>query len=162
MLNQFLTKFRIASIFVAVAMVPAVHAQSTSADEATIRVARQALNTALEKRDVEHYAAYWSGNPEVVWAGTNGLVAGREANIARLGKVLQGAEFLYGVRTPEHVDINPADGAAESGNWRWAYHRNGKDIEYQGRYLVGWRKIDGSWKVQSEMYVLTGCKPACS
>ncbi|WP_130618608.1 nuclear transport factor 2 family protein [Dyella amyloliquefaciens] len=165
MANRFLTLFRMASFFVAAcAAMPPAPAQTVSADEASIRMARQALNTAIEKRDIERYAAYWTANPEVIWASANGLVAGRDANIARTAKAFQNPGFLYGVRTPVIVQVNQEDGAgaAETGTWRWAYHRGGKDIEYQGRYLVGWRKVDGSWKVQSELYVQTGCKPSCS
>jgi len=163
--NQIMMFVRAASILAtAFVAMPAATAQSMPADEASIRTARQELNTALKDRDIKHYAAYWAANPEVIWASTNGLLVGRDENIVRQTKAFQNPEFLYGIRTPDSVQINQEDGmgAAETGTWRWAYHRGGKDIEYQGRYLIGWRKIDGNWKIQSELYVETGCKPACS
>jgi hypothetical protein len=48
--------------------------------------------------------------------------------------------------------------ASERGEWigRWT-EPDGK-LETGGTYQAQWRKIDGRWLIQAELYVPTGCR----
>jgi len=62
------------------------------------------------------------------------------------------------VRTPSTIDVFDAwSVASERGEWvgRWT-EPDGK-VEISGTYLAQWRKIDGRWLIQSELYVPTKC-----
>jgi hypothetical protein len=63
------------------------------------------------------------------------------------------------VRTPSTIDVfSEWAVASERGEWagRWA-EPDGK-VEITGTYLAQWRKVDGRWLIQSELYVPTKCK----
>jgi hypothetical protein len=65
------------------------------------------------------------------------------------------------VRTPVAVEVfAPWSVASERGEWigRWT-EPDGK-LEIGGTYQAQWRKIDGRWLIQAELYVPTQCRGA--
>ncbi|GAB3244940.1 nuclear transport factor 2 family protein [Chitinimonas naiadis] len=123
-----------------------------------IRQARQALNQALQDRDVAVIEHYWLEDVHTT-GGSGSLWVGRDMNVAGFRKMFAGATFLSGRRNPERIDVargGPKE-AAESGSWIWN-ERDGDDtLRYQGRYLVMWQKVEGDWRIRAELYVTTDC-----
>jgi hypothetical protein len=70
------------------------------------------------------------------------------------------AEFpdvLY-VRTPSKIEVSTyLPRAAETGNWVGNWTAEKGRIEVGGSYFASWLKVDGSWKIQSEMFVTMYC-----
>ena len=67
------------------------------------------------------------------------------------------------VRTPIAIDVYPPwDVAAERGEWvgRWT-EPDGK-LKIGGTYQAQWRKVNGQWLIQAELYVPTRCRGSSS
>lgn len=67
------------------------------------------------------------------------------------------------VRTPTRIEISSyLPRAAEFGDWVGNWTSDKGSIEVGGSYSASWRKVDGAWKIQSEIFVTLFCKgPAC-
>lgn len=127
-------------------------------DEAEIRTARAAYNNALASRDVEVISRYWLLDSQSVWADGK-LTVGHDNIVARYAKTLKDGDFLFGLRTPQRIDVAAGGGsdAAEVGTWKWKVHYLGQEITWSGRYLAMWQKVGGQWGLRSDLYVTTRC-----
>ena len=66
-------------------------------------------------------------------------------------------DVIY-VRTPSKIEVSAyLARAAESGNWVGNWTTEKGRIEVGGSYFASWLKVDGSWKIQSEMFVTLYC-----
>lgn len=129
-----------------------------SADEATIRSARNELNTALKRRDLAVTGKYWLPDAHTTGGGGS-LWVGRDKNIEGFSKIFSDPNFVSGCRTPDHVEVATGgpNEAAEMGVWEWRSRDKGQELIYRGRYLVMWQKLNGQWRIRSELYATTGC-----
>ncbi|HYE87565.1 MAG TPA: nuclear transport factor 2 family protein [Vicinamibacterales bacterium] len=137
--------------------VPAINAQEP-ADEALIREARARSNAAIAKHDLAGIAAFWMENLHVT-TSTSALGDGRQPNQQRMSEQFKrGPDTVY-VRTPIEVEVLAAwSVASEQGSWTGRWTEPDGVVEIGGTYLAQWRKIDGRWLIQSELYVPTHCK----
>lgn len=129
-----------------------------SADEATIRSARNELSTALKRRDLAVTGKYWL--PDAHTNGVGGsLWVGRDKNIEGFSKIFRDPNFVSGCRTPDRIEVATGgpNEAAEMGVWEWRSRDKGQELIYRGRYLVMWQKLNGQWRIRSELYATTGC-----
>jgi ketosteroid isomerase-like protein len=136
----------------------APHSPIVSQDEAAIRAARQDYNAALISRDAAVISKYWLQDAYSVWAGGD-LTVGHDSIVKRYARTFHDGVFLSGVRKPQQVEVGsgaPND-AAEAGTWEWRMRESGEVITWSGRYLAMWRKVDGQWRIVSDLYVTTGC-----
>ena len=89
---------------------------------------------------------------------------GRTAR-AGLGAVCDGPQRQFQrrpdtiyVRTPSTVDVfSDWAVASERGEWVGRWSEPDGRLEIGGTYLAQWRKVDGRWLIQSELYVPTRC-----
>ena len=73
------------------------------------------------------------------------------------GIFAQHPDVVY-VRTPTRVDVSTyLPRAAESGNWVGNWTTEKGPVEVGGSYSASWLKVDGRWKIQSEMFVTLYC-----
>ena len=137
---------------------PPTPAVPINSDEAEIRTARAIYNKALALRDAEAISRYWLLDSQSVWANGR-LTVGHDSIVARYAKTFKDSDFLFGLRTPQRIDVDPAGGteAAEVGVWKWKMRSSGQEITWSGRYLAMWQKVDGNWGLRSDLYVTTGC-----
>ena len=135
----------------------ALAAQSPS-DEKMIRDSRAASNASIAKHDTAGIARFWMNDIHIT-TSTSAQANGRAPNADRMTQQFQRrADTIY-VRTPTTIDVfSEWAVASERGEWigRWT-EPDGK-VEIGGTYLAQWRKIDGRWLIQSELYVPTRCK----
>jgi ketosteroid isomerase-like protein len=126
--------------------------------EAEIRSARATYNNALASRDAKAISKYWLLDSQSVWASGK-LTVGRDNIVARYAKTFKDGDFLFGLRTPQKIDVATGAGsdAAEVGIWKWKMRYLGQEITWSGRYLAMWQKVDGQWGLRSDLYVTTGC-----
>jgi hypothetical protein len=128
-----------------------------SEDELAIRAAWVELNAAHVNRDLNMTVKYWL--PEVnTIGGGGGLWAGLEQNIQGFSKIFQDPSFVFGLRTPNNIEVatgGPKE-AAETGVWTWQETVKNQEVTYSGRYLVMWQLVNGKWSIRSDLYLTTG------
>lgn len=121
-----------------------------------ILAAGEAWNEAMAKHDAEAAASLVAPNFHSVNAAfqRNGMTAVRDG-LASLFKMRPDVVLA---RKTNRVEVNDAWGvASEEGTWteRWA-EKDGS-IELRGTYFVLWRRINGKWKQQADVFVPESC-----
>ena len=144
---------------VLVCLLPVLTAQQLT-DEQMIRAARARSNAAIAAHDLTAIAGEWMPDVHVV-SSTSAQTAGREANQQRMAQQFKNRPDTLYVRTPSTIEVNAAWAvASERGDWvgRWT-EPDGK-LEIGGTYQAQWRKVDGRWLIQAELFVPTRCAGA--
>lgn len=93
-----------------------------------------------------------------VVSSTSAQTAGRELNRQRMARQFESRPDTIYIRRPTAIDVNASWAvASERGEWtgRWTEPDGALDIG--GHYLVQWRKVEGQWLIQAELYVPTRC-----
>lgn len=127
----------------------AISAQSTpQADEALIRAARTASNKAIANHNVAGIVQ--NIMPDfIIVTGRGKQVAGRETVAAFWQQTFAQMPGVVYVRTPLQVIISKNDTLAwEAGKWTAIHSYSGG-----GNYSAQWRKSNGVWKTQAELFV---------
>ena len=134
-----------------------------AADVAIIRSLRAASNAGLAARDAAKGTAAFA--PDIHSIGGGGDLVDGQAAVTRVyaDQLAPNGDFVSGLRTPGRIAVNrQGDRAAEPGRWQWTVRTPAGNAGFSGDYLAGWVKHDGTWKLQSELYVTTGCVgPGC-
>ena len=129
-----------------------------SADEQAIRAAREASNRAIAAHDVDAVAGHWMENFHLT-TSTSSLRAGKEANRQDFGEHFRTRPDVVYVRTPAKVVVfGQWNVAAEEGSWTGQWSEAGVVTRLGGSYYAQWRKPDGRWLIQSEVFVPTWCE----
>ncbi len=118
-------------------------------DEELIRKSRKSSNEAIEKRDVEGIIKFWLDDYLVI-RGSGVIEQGKEANKINWLKTFKDTPKTYFERIPSEIIIskNNPDLAWESGLWK-GFNTYSKG----GRYSAQWKRKDGEWKIQAELFV---------
>lgn len=147
------------SALMLVAFLGVVHASAQpGADEKLIRDARARSNAAIAAHDPPAMAREWMENLHVV-SSTSAQTAGRQANQQRMREQFARRPDTVYVRTPVTVEVfTPWAVASERGLWTGGWTEPDGRMEIGGTYQAQWRKIDGRWLIQAELYVPTHCK----
>jgi ketosteroid isomerase-like protein len=133
-------------------------ASQMATDETTIRAARARSNAAIARHDVAAIAAHWMPDFHVV-TSTGAQVSGREAYAKRMTETFARRADTVWVRTPATVDVfAPWAVASERGEWTGRWTEPDGVVEIGGTYLAQWRKVDGVWLTQAELFVPTHCR----
>jgi len=114
-----------------------------------IRKARQTSNEAIARQDVDGISKFWLDD-YVVIRGSGVIEHGKEANKTNWKKIFKDAPHTSFERFPTEIIIskNNPDLAWESGEWK-GFNTYSKG----GRYSAQWKKKDGEWKLQAELFV---------
>lgn len=141
----------------AVAMVTAGAPPAPQDDAAAIRAARADSNAAIARHDVPGIARHWLPTVSIV-TSTGAHDDTREANAARMTAQFSRRPDTVYVRTPSAVEVFAAwDVAAERGDWTGRWTEPDGVVVIAGTYLAQWRRIDGTWRIQAEVFVPTRC-----
>jgi ketosteroid isomerase-like protein len=133
-----------------------VAAQAPS-DEQLIREARARSNAAIAKHDPAAMAREWMPDLHVV-SSTSAQTAGRDANQQRMARQFATRPDTIYVRTPTTIDVYaPWAVASERGEWTGGWTESDGRMTIGGTYLAQWRKVDGRWMIQAELFVPTAC-----
>lgn len=118
-------------------------------EEELIRKARQSSNEAIVRRDVEGISKFWLDDYVVV-RGSGTIEQGKAANKAAWEKIFKETPQTYFERITSEIIVSKSnpDLAWESGNWK-GFNTYSKG----GRYSAQWKKKDGDWKLQAELFV---------
>jgi len=136
---------------------PAMLSQAMG-DEQAIRQARERSNAAIAAHDLDGIAAAWMTDVHVV-SSTSAQTAGRNANRERMAAQFKNrADTIY-VRKPVTIEVYaPWNVASERGEWTGTWTEPDGKLEIGGTYQAQWRKVDGRWLIQAELFVPAHCK----
>lgn len=127
---------------------PAVDA---AAEEQAIRELDARWNQAIADRDVDAIVALYADDGYL--APTNApRIAGHDALRDAWTHMLDLTEG-QAVITPVDIDVARAgDMAVETGDYRLSVRNGGQLMEDSGKYVVVWKKVDGTWKVAADIF----------
>jgi ketosteroid isomerase-like protein len=127
-------------------------------DAQLIRSARDRSNAAIAKHDLAGVDAVWMEDVHVL-TSTSAQAAGKAANRERMAAQFKNRPDTIYVRKPIAIDVyGPWSVAAERGEWAGKWTEPDGVVEIGGTYQAQWRKIDGRWLIQGELFVPTHCK----
>jgi ketosteroid isomerase-like protein len=120
-------------------------------DQDEILRLRHAYNAALKNYDVELTLSFMTdGILSTISSGT--LIQGK-ANLREYIRSRSDAK-MYWVRTPKEIEVNAQTGLAwETGTWKGYTPESGRKSVTGGKYSAQWIKVNGVWKVNSELFV---------
>jgi uncharacterized protein (TIGR02246 family) len=134
-----------------------IQARQQSRDEQLIREARARSNAAIAAHDPVAMARLWRDDVHVV-RSTGAQVAGRQANQQRMAQQFAARPDTIYVRQPSAVDVYlPWDMASERGEWTAKWTEPDGTVDTAGTYMAQWRRVDGTWLIQAELYVPARC-----
>ena len=134
-----------------------MHARQQSSDEQLIREARARSNAAIAAHDQAAIARLWMDDVHVV-RSTGAQVAGRMANQQRMAQQFAARPDTIYVRQPSAIDVYlPWEMASERGEWTARWTEPDGTVNTSGAYMAQWRRVEGTWLIQAELYVPTRC-----
>jgi ketosteroid isomerase-like protein len=135
---------------------PAAPAQHGDAAQA-IREARARSNAAIARHDTAAIAREWMPDVHVV-SSTGTQTAGAALNARRMTETFARRPDTKWVRTPDRVEVFEAwDVASEHGAWVGTWTEPDGAVRISGTYQAQWRRVDGAWRIQAEVFVPLRC-----
>ncbi len=134
-----------------------VFAQDVS-DEEQIRVARAQYNDAIASHDVPGIVSFLDEEYQIT-TSLGQLSQGRDDDAAAWVQLFATRDDVVYVRSPESIEVSkdyPL--AAEVGTWVGTWSTADGQVRTGGRFSAMWRKVDGDWKVRSELFVALYCE----
>lgn len=115
-------------------------------DAALIYQAREMSNAAIAKKDVKTVSSFWADN-FVQIAGDGSHTKGKK-------KIIEDWNYMFAHGRPVFERLPDEISIAESGDYawekgRWIY----KTDPFYGNYSAMWKKVNGKWMTQCELYV---------
>jgi ketosteroid isomerase-like protein len=123
-------------------------AQSYDKDIAAIKASRDSSNAAIARHDIEGLSKNWLPDFQLT-RGSGSVATGKENIINDWKELFKTNKTLVYVRTPTAIEVGDNGIMAwETGTWeaKNSYSKGGK-------YSAMWRKINGVWKLQAELFV---------
>lgn len=119
-------------------------------DKVEILRLRNAYNAALKNFSDEQFS--FLTNDVLTTTGNGTLIRGKE-NLKKYIQKVSGPK-MYWVRTPGEIDVNTKLGLAwEMGTWKGYTVDSGDKPVTGGKYSAQWAKINGVWKIKSQLFV---------
>ena len=149
----------VGAMVVPMVMAMAAAAQGTppASDEAAVRAARAQSNAAIAAHDIAGIARHWTADVHIV-TSTSTQGSGREGTGQRMAAQFARRPDTVYVRTPTLVDVFAAwHVASERGEWTGRWTEPDGVVNVSGTYLAQWRKVNGTWLIQAELFVPTAC-----
>lgn len=152
----------------AAAMTAAAHAGDHAADQAcesagpaaamdAVRAQRAAFNAAIVEKDIPAMAATMHENIILVTGTDSDVFTGRAAQLALWQEDFEAAGRAVYVRTTDCVRVSEVFPVAlENGHWR-GVREGGTENFAAGAYAAKWRRVDGSWLLEAEIFSTETC-----
>ncbi|WP_010545251.1 YybH family protein [Sphingomonas elodea] len=118
-----------------------------------IRMARAAFNRALATADLAAIGPLLAPDVVLVAGTDSAVIEGRKAQLLAWKREFAARERTVYTRLPDSVVGSPvAPIAFEHGQWQGVAAEGGA-VQASGSYTAKWREIDGSWKIEAELYL---------
>jgi ketosteroid isomerase-like protein len=128
-------------------------------DEEQIRNLRAQYNGAIAKHDVSSIVSFLDEDYQVTTSLGDLKQDDRGEEAVSWEALIASREDLLYVRAPESIEVSddyPL--AAEVGTWKGSWSTDDGPVRTGGRYAAMWRKVEGAWKVRSELFVALYCE----
>lgn len=124
-------------------------AQTKITDEQIIRDLRKASNLAIANKDVAGLSKFWL-HDFVQVRGNGTYLAGKDTIIKAWQDTFKTKPETSFIRNPTEIIVNDVDGtmAWEKGTWQGI-----NTYSKGGSYSAMWRKKEGEWMIQAELFV---------
>ncbi|MBK7904356.1 MAG: nuclear transport factor 2 family protein [Proteobacteria bacterium] len=148
------------------ALAPSAANACKSAGPATaidaVRVQRAAFNAAIATKDIEAVAATMHDNIILVTGTASEVFTGRAAQLSLWQKDFATTGRAVYVRTTDCVRVSEVFPVAlETGHWRGVREGqadgSGARSFAAGVYAAKWRRVDGTWLLESEVFATEVC-----
>lgn len=140
-------------------LIGGLKAQS-SEDAGSIRFLRAESNRAIAEHDVDGIISFLD-DEYVIAISTGALEHSREEQAGSWAQHFARYPDVVYIRTPAEVTISETYPLAmENGTWVGSMTTGHGTLEKGGQYSAGWRKVDGVWKIRSEIFVAFYCHGA--
>ena len=111
-----------------------------------IRQSRENSNTAIREHNVSGVAKYWLDDMIVI-SGEGGQYVGKKILVSVFTEMFSADPPVF-ERIPAEIIIGDSGILAwETGTWNY------KTEKFRGNYSAMWRKVNGLWLTQSELFV---------
>jgi len=135
-------------------------ATSSSVETDAIKAARAASNQAIARQDVDAIVSFLD-EEYVITTGSGAIIPGRDVQVGSWTEHFDQFPGVVYMRTAGEVTLSEANSRAiENGAWVGNRTTENGPQENGGRYTAYWRKVDGDWKIRSELFVTLYCKGA--
>ncbi len=122
-----------------------------------VRTQRQAFNQAIADKDIQAIKSIFHEDVLLVTGTDSDIYSGAEAQLAIWGDDFTRADRAVYVRTPLCIRVSSvAPVALEHGHWR-GERVTGAENFAAGSYAAKWRKLDGRWQLESEIFATEAC-----
>lgn len=126
-------------------------------DEQTIRQLRASSNAAIARHDTGGVGAILAADVIVVTSNSVHAI-GRATNLQRFADQFRTRPDVMYERAPDEVHVfAPWGMASERGRWTGSWTDPDGKISIRGSYFAKWRRMNGTWFVESETYVPEAC-----
>lgn len=127
-----------------------------------VRAQRTAFNEAIATKDIVAVTATMHENIILVTGTASEVFTGREAQVSLWQKDFENPRRAVYVRTTECVRVSEVFPVAlESGRWRGLREGqadgSGAKSFAAGVYAAKWRRVDGTWLLESEVFATEAC-----
>jgi ketosteroid isomerase-like protein len=148
------------------ALAPSATNACESAGPATaidaVRAQRAAFNAAIAAKDLEAVAATTRESVVLVTGTASEVFTGREAQVSLWQKDFENPRRAVYVRTTDCVRVSEVFPVAlESGHWRGEREGQADKPDARGftagTYAAKWRRIDGTWLLEAEIFATEAC-----
>ncbi|MCC6929854.1 MAG: nuclear transport factor 2 family protein [Gemmatimonadaceae bacterium] len=137
---------------------PAATPKAAARAAAEIRAARARSNEAIARHDTAGIGAILAPHLVVVSSNSSQSI-GRQAMLDRFAEQFASRPDVTYRRSPRDIRVfAPWEMAAESGTWTGSWRDSDGAIAIGGSYYAKWRRIDGTWFVESETFVPEYCR----
>ena len=135
----------------------AVRADST-ADVRAIVASRVRSNAAIARHDTAGIAREMMPDVTIV-SSTSAIGTGVVANVSRMAAQFARRPDTRWVRSPDTITVFDAWGvASERGHWVGTWTEPDGPLVIRGSYEAQWRRQDGTWRIQGELFVPLRCE----
>jgi ketosteroid isomerase-like protein len=129
----------------------------SSADVRAIVAARTRSNAAIARHDTVGIAREMMRDVTVV-SSTSTVGTGVATNVSRMAAQFARRPDTRWVRTPDTIAVFDAWGvASERGQWVGTWTEPDGPVVIGGSYEAQWRRVDGAWRIQGELFVPLRC-----
>lgn len=147
------------------ALAPSAANACESAGPATaidaVRAQRAAFNEAIVKKDIEAMAATMHESIILVTGTASEVFTGRAAQLSLWQRDFESPRRAVYVRTTDCVRVSEIFPVAlETGHWRGVregQEDGGAKSFAAGVYAAKWRRVDGTWLLESEVFATEVC-----
>ncbi len=132
-------------------------------DKEQIAAIREQSNQAIARHDVAGVLASFDDEYQVTSGRGELFQETHDERLAHWQEIFAVSEDIIYTRSPQTIEVSTyLPRAAEHGRWTGSWTSRAGRQDLGGSYTASWSKVDGVWKIRSEIFITLFCKgPGC-